>query len=145
MCSFIKSSLCLYLNPVFLPDSRRASWATSFSISNMLHPHTLQPNTRIYKIPHISYRLSEKPNQATSLLKVYTPFTKNVTTKTRQGGHYLLTVTNPLLNRYMRNYLPHPLPLALSSMLLLAPHATKSSRPSLLTSCLPTVPVIRPT
>ena len=66
---------------------------TSFSISGILHPPTLQPNTGLYKMSHTYSRLSEKPHPATTLSKLFPPFTKIVTTNNRQYGNSLLPVT----------------------------------------------------
>ena len=142
----MNSSLCFHFNLFLLSEFSIISWVTSFGISKLLHPPNLQPNTRIYKISHnISSRLSEKPHPATILLKLSTPFKKNVTTKTRQYGYYLLPVRTLQLNLHKRNSLLLPFPLPLAVILFLGIWAVNSSCTLLLASCLTTVPVIRPT
>ena len=106
---YINSYLCFHLNPVLLPNFRRSLLSTSYSISELLQPLTLQPNTSLNKMPNISSRLSDKPHPYTTLSKLSTPFTKNVTTNDRQDGHYLMPVTIDQLTLHERNT-PSPLP-----------------------------------
>ena len=111
----------------------------------MLHPPTLQTNTIIYKMSHISSRLSETPHPATNLLKLSTPFRKNVTTKTRKDRHSLLTVRTTQLTLHKCKSLLPPLPLPMYIMLFPDPWTADSPWPLLLASCLPTVLDICPT
>ena len=144
MRSSINFSLCFHLNPELLLYFSRASWATSCSISGMLHPNTLQSNTRLYKIPHISSKISETPHPATTLLKLPTNFMINLTTKTRQYGNFFLSITTPLLTLHKRNSLLIPLPPPLARMLFPGPWKAYVSHPLLLASWLKKVPVRRP-
>ena len=91
----------------------------------------------------ISYRLSEKPHPATTLLILYPSFAKNVTKKDIQDGHYYLSVTSLRLTLHSWNHLLPPLPLA--GMLFLAPQTADEQQPLLLASRLTIVPVRHPT
>ena len=59
-------------------------------------------------MPHISSKLSETPHPDTTLLKLSTPFTKNVTTNARQDGNSLLPVTTDQFTLHERNPPPSP-------------------------------------
>ena len=147
MRSSINSSLWFHFNPDLLPYFIRTSQATSWDISELLHPPSLQQNTRLSNMPHISSSLSETLHPATTLSKLSTPFTKNVSTKTKQNGHSLLPVTNPWLTLNKQNFilLPLPLHLPLVSMMFQDPRTVGASLLLLLTSCLTTVSVRYPT
>ena len=110
MQSSVNSSICFYLNPYLFPYFIRISWATSYSIFELLHPPTLQPNTRLSNIPHISSRISKMPHPATNLSKMSNLFTSNITTKTIQAGYSFLPVTSPQLTLHNCNSLFIPLP-----------------------------------
>ena len=138
MSSSVNSNLWFHLNSVLLPIFRIASGMTSWSLSNLLHPPTLQPHTRIYKMTHISFSLSEKPHPDTYSSKLSTPLTKNVTTRTRQDDHYFLPVKTDMFTLHHKNYLLLPLNIspALESMLFMTPWTENAYRPLWLTSCL---------
>ena len=129
-------NVVFHLNLVLLPNFIIASCKTSFIISEMLHPPTLQPNTRLYKMPNIFSRVSKKPHPATTLSKMSIPFTKNVTINTRQDRNSFLPVTTDQLNLHKWNATHLPLPLPLISMLFPDTWMSDTFWPLLLTSCL---------